>query len=366
MAKKRVVVFGAGKIGRLVVLLLAQTEKYELTVVDMQKEQIDQAVHFGTKREIFAHVKGEMANFREQKEIERLVNGKDYIVNCAPFFCNEALAQAAAKFHVHYLDLSEDVKTTKHIQELSKTAQSAFIPQCGLAPGFVSIAAQHLVSQFECLENVRMRVGALPMFPHNRLKYNLTWSTDGLINEYCNGCDAIVEGKPQVVLPLEGLEHLHFEGEEYEAFNTSGGLGSLAQSLASRVKNLDYKTIRYPGHRDLIYTLLYDLKFIDDRETLKKVFERSLPHTEQDVVLIYVTVTGSKGGRLSQVNFAKKVYHQTINGTHWGAIQITTAASLCAVLDMHANQELPQKGLILQEDVGYDKFINNQFGKYYG
>lgn len=365
MAKKKVVVFGAGKIGRLVVLLLAKTEKYAVTIVDFKKEQVDLASHFGPQREHFAHVTGEVANFREQKDLERLVEGKEYVVNCAPFYCNEGLAEAAAKFRAHYLDLTEDVQTTKKIREMSRTAQSAFIPQCGLAPGFVSIVAQHLMSSFERIENVRMRVGALPMFPHNRLKYNLTWSTDGLINEYCNGCDAIVEGKRQVVLPLEGLERLHFEGEEYEAFNTSGGLGSLADSLANRVRNLDYKTIRYPGHRDLIYTLLYELKFVDDRDTLKKVFERSLPHTEQDVVLIYVTVTGEKGGRLSQMNFAKKVYHQKIHGTHWGAIQITTAASLCAVLDLHASQELPQKGLIRQEDVSYDKFINNQFGKYY-
>ena len=105
------------------------------------------------------------------------------------------------------------------------------MPQCGLAPGFISIAAYHLTRLFDKLDAVYMRVGALPQFPSNALKYNLTWSTDGLINEYCNPCEAIHDGRRIDVLPLEGLEHFSLDGVRYEAFNTSGGLGTLCETL---------------------------------------------------------------------------------------------------------------------------------------
>ena len=120
-------------------------------------------------------------------------------------------------------DLTEDVKTTRHVAELAKTARSVMMPQCGLAPGFVSIAAHDLASRFEELDEVRMRVGALTENPTNRLEYELTWSVEGLVHEYIAECDAIVDGKACKVQPLEGLESLTLNGIEYEAFNTSGG-----------------------------------------------------------------------------------------------------------------------------------------------
>ena len=103
-----------------------------------------------------------------------------------------------------------------------------------------------------------MRVGALPQFPTNALRYNLTWSTDGLINEYCNFCEVIHDGRRLEVLPLEGLEHFSLDGVRYEAFNTSGGLGTLCETLAGRVRTLNYKTVRYNGHREL-------MQFLDQR-----------------------------------------------------------------------------------------------------
>ena len=125
------------------------------------------------------------------------------------------------------------------------------MPQCGLAPGFVSIVAQHLTRQFDTLDTVNMRVGALPPFPTNALKYNLTWSTDGLINEYCNPCEAIHDGRSVEVLPLEGLEHFSLDGVRYEAFNTSRRpRHAVRNARRARSAKLNYKTIRYAGHRE--------------------------------------------------------------------------------------------------------------------
>ncbi len=134
------------------------------------------------------------------------------------------------------------------------------MPQCGLAPGLIGIAAHELANRFTEIRDVKMRVGALPEFPTNALKYNLTWSVDGLINEYCQPCEAIRDNRTQWVQPLEGLEHFSLDGIEYEAFNTSGGLGTLCETLSGRVESLDYKSVRYPGHRDLMQFLLEDLR----------------------------------------------------------------------------------------------------------
>jgi len=132
-----------------------------------------------------------------------------------------------------YFDLTEDRDTTAAVRGYAEQAESGqiFAPQCGLAPGFVSIAAFDLARQFDRPEEVRMRVGALPQFPTNEMKYNLTWSTDGLINEYGNPCEAIHEGRRIEVLPLEGLEHFSLDGVDFEAFNTSGVLEPSAKRL---------------------------------------------------------------------------------------------------------------------------------------
>ena len=176
------------------------------------------------------------------------------VLSALNFSFNPKVAQAALNTGLSYFDLTEDVATTRAVKEISNHARPGqiFMPQCGLAPGFVSIAAHHLAKQFDKLDSVRLRVGALPQFPTNEMKYNLTWSTDGLINEYGNPCESIHEGELIEVLPLEGLEHFSLDGIDYEAFNTSGGVGTLCETLEGKVRSLDYKTIRYRGHRDLM------------------------------------------------------------------------------------------------------------------
>jgi saccharopine dehydrogenase-like NADP-dependent oxidoreductase len=239
------------------------------------------------------------------------------------------------------------------------------MPQCGLAPGFVSIAAHHLTKEFASLDEVRLRVGALPQFPTNEMKYNLTWSTDGLINEYGNPCEAIRDGRMISVLPLEGLEHFSLDGVDYEAFNTSGGVGTLCETLDSRVRNLDYKTIRYRGHRDLIAFLMNELRLNHRRDLLKDIFENAIPITPQDVVLIFCTVTGKKDGYLTQITDARKIYANTVHGERWSAIQITTAAGICAAVDLFREGKLPQKGFVRQEEVALPDFLANRFGRAY-
>ncbi len=221
------------------------------------------------------------------------------------------------------------------------------------------------MSHFDQLHDVRMRVGALPKFPSNALNYNLTWSTDGVINEYCEPCEAIVNGQLRETQPLEECEEFSLDGVLYEAFNTSGGLGTLCETLAGKVRNLNYRTIRYPGHAAIMKALLNDLRLRDRRPLLKDILENAVPITLQDVVIIFVTVSGLRGGELLQETYANKVYAAPIGGRVRSAIQITTAGGICAVLDLLSAGKLPQKGLIRQEEIGLSDFLANRFGRCY-
>jgi saccharopine dehydrogenase-like NADP-dependent oxidoreductase len=222
-----------------------------------------------------------------------------------------------------------------------------------------------LASRFDELQDVRMRVGALPKFPSNALNYNLTWSTDGVINEYCEPCEAIVNGQLRETQPLEELEEFSLDGILYEAFNTSGGLGTLCETLAGKVRTLNYRTIRYPGHAAIMKALLNDLRLRDRRDLLKDILEHAVPVTLQDVVIVFVTVSGMRGGQLMQETYAHKIYAAPLAGRMRSAIQLTTAGGICAVLDMLSSGHLPQAGLIKQEEIRLAPFLANRFGRVY-
>ena len=356
----RVLLLGAGKIGSAIAQFLSSTGDYDVLVGDSDESSL-------RRLEDSADVRTLHLSAADPAALRNALTGRQAVVSALSFALNPGVAQAALEAGASYFDLTEDRETSTAIRRIAEQTapEQIFMPQCGLAPGFVSIAAHHLTQQFERLDDVQMRVGALPQFPTNEMKYNLTWSTDGLINEYGNPCEAVHDGRLLEVLPLEGLEHFSLDGIDYEAFNTSGGVGTLAETLAGKVRSLDYKTIRYRGHRDLIAFLMNELRLNDRRALLKDVLENAVPITLQDVVLIFCTVTGWKDGQLIQVTDARKIYHGVCFGEQWSAIQITTAGALCAVLDLYATGRLPQSGFVRQEQVNFDEFLANRFGKCY-
>jgi len=355
---KQVVVIGAGKIGGATASMLAQYRDYEVLVTDCSPEQL-------AKIDRQPAITTAALDITDHKALVSALDGKFAVLSAAPFNLTGAIAEAALEAGVHYLDLTEDVATTKKVEDLASRAATAFIPQCGLAPGFISIVANDLAKRFDKLDSVRMRVGALPQYPSNALNYNLTWSTDGLINEYIEPCEAIVEGKLITVPAMEEREEFSLDGVTYEAFNTSGGLGTLAKTLDGHVRTMNYRTIRYPGHQAIIKALLNDLNLKNRREVLKDIFENALPATVQDVVVIFVTVCGWRDGRYMQESYANKVYSGVIAGKLMSAIQITTAAGIATVLDLLAQRKLTASGFVRQEAVALADFLSNRFGRIY-
>lgn len=353
-----ILLLGAGKIGTSIAKFLCGPnshggQDYKLRVVDH-------------RRNAMADLLGLDIEWRTTLNDE-VFQGQHAVISALPYFENRRVADLALKHGVSYFDLTEDVETTKHIENISSMAVDGqiFMPQCGLAPGFIGIAAHTIAKEFDVIHQIKMRVGALPKFPTNKLKYNLTWSVDGLINEYIQPCDSIHNGQRISAKALEGLEYLSLDGSEYEAFNTSGGLGTLCETFFGEVQDLDYKTIRYPGHRDLMAFLINDLNLGRNKDTLKKILEDALPATKDDVVITFVSVNGYKKNSFVQVTDARKIYSQMIGNERWTGIQVTTAAGICTAVDMFFAGKLPKKGFVCQEDINLDDFLSNRFGRHY-
>lgn len=352
---KPIVLLGAGKIGFAIALMLERSGDYSVLVADQDAGRLA----------VLAELGCETRQVSDDAGVARCIEGAYAVVNALPFHRAVAVAGLCAKAGVHYFDLTEDVASTHAIQALANEARGVLMPQCGLAPGFIGIVGNALARRFDTLLDLRMRVGALPRYPSNSLRYNLTWSTEGLINEYCNPCEAIVDGQLTSVPALEGYETFALDGVEYEAFNTSGGLGTLPATLLGRARNVDYKSVRYPGHCSIMKLLLHDLRLRDRRDLLKDIFESAIPTTEQDVIVIQASASGYRHGRLEEESYPIRVFGAEVDGHRLSAIQLSTAAGICAALDLVAHGVLAQQGFVGQEAIGLDALLTNRFGRIY-
>ena len=244
------------------------------------------------------------------------------------------------------------------------------MPQCGLAPGFIGILGASMMNRFDRLDALRMRVGALPEYPHNQLMYHLTWSTDGVINEYCKPCEVIHRGQRQEVLALDGLERFAIDGVEYEAFNTSGGLGTLCETLEGKVNELNYKTVRYPGHHYLMDFLINGLRMGDTLETqrqLGRIFDRAIPMTTSGCGAGTVRRVGLASGPLSEETNARKIYHQQVGrrALERHSVDDGRRCVRCGRPVPRTKSSAVKSGFVRQEDVALEVFLANRFGKYY-
>src|SRR5216684_261382 len=359
----RVLILGAGKIGALISGLLAESGSYNVQLGDVDGAAAESVVRAHVASNLCAYALDAKNPVALAKHLAD--NPVDAVISSLPYYCNVGVAEAARKAGTHYFDLTEDVEVTRAVRAIATEANHAFVPQCGLAPGFISISAAELITHFDELRTVKLRVGALPQHPNNVLKYSLTWSTEGLINEYGNPCQAVSDGRLLEVAPLEGLEEIEIDGTLYEAFNTSGGLGSLAETHGAHIETMNYKTMRYPGHCQQMRLLMHDLKLNHDRGTLKRILENAVPQTLQDVVIVYAAVTGTQDGQLREENYVNKIYPQVIAGRLWSAIQVTTAAGITALVDLVLERTVSYSGFVAQEQFRLTDIVANRFGRYY-
>jgi len=355
-AARPVLVLGAGHIGQAIALLLSDAGGYSVQVADRNLPALQRVQALAGVATV--HVPDAAA-------LEAAIAGRYAVLNALPFHQAVAVATQCARLGVHYFDLTEDVASTQAIRRLADGARSVLMPQCGLAPGFIAIVGHHLAGSLDSAQALHLRVGALPRFPQGALRYSLTWSTEGLINEYCNPCEAIIDGRLTQVPALEGLETLLIDGVEYEAFHTSGGLGTLPHTWQGRITQLEYKTIRYPGHRAAMHLLLHELGLRERRALLRELLEGAIAATRQDVIVILASASGLRDGRLVQESYSARILGRQLRGQWLSAIEHTTAASICTALDLVTGGRLPQAGFVQQESIALADFLANRFGRVY-
>lgn len=354
MAKKQirsVVVLGIGKVGSMVATLLKQTG-FEVTAGDaVPRPKLPFAV--------------QTLNVQDATAVAKLLAGRDAVISCLPYNLNIGVAKAAHSAEMHYFDLTEDVPTTNAIREMSPSAKGVMAPQCGLAPGFIGIVGASLTQGYDNLRSIELRVGALPRHPRGLLGYAFNWSPEGVVNEYLNDCEVVRNGKAMMVPAMEELETIVIDGLKLEAFTTSGGLGTMCETYAGRVGELNYKTMRYPGHCELMRFFFHELYMREDRKAAGQILVNAKPPVDEDIVYVHAAVEGTKHGELSRDEFVRAYYPLEVEGETWRAISWTTAASACAVVEMVSNGTLPQQGFIKQEEIPFDSFLKTRNGGFY-
>jgi len=350
----KVAIIGAGRVGSLIARLLNDCGDYTVTLFDCNEDTLHSLNGGGLENLVQVHAE-------DSEALEKAVTGQQVVVCAGPSHLAPTVASAAREIGAHYFDLCEASKAASLVKEISDGAEKTFLPQCGVSPGLISIVTRRLAAKFENDIDVCVRVGALPRYPANRLKYGLTWDTDGLFSEYTEPCDALHDGKPVQIPPLSDLESISLDGQDFEAFTTANGMGSLCDSLIGRVRNLRFKTIRYPGHLDKLLMLMDDFGMRKRADLFRMIMENGLPIIDNDLLIFFITVSGLRNGRRAQESYVRRIYVQELASGPYGALQSTSAAATCAGIDLVASGRLATPGHVRQEDIDYDTFMGNRF-----
>jgi saccharopine dehydrogenase-like NADP-dependent oxidoreductase len=348
-AVTRIAVVGLGNVGRLIADMLSE-RGFEVHGVDADPSRVADA-HESVVDVTDSHALGE------------LFGGVDAVVSCLPYYLNAAVATTAHAARIHYFDLTEDVGTSRIIHELAESAEAIFMPRCGLAPGFVCVLGGGLAARLDNVERIELRAGALPRSPNNAAGYACNWSPAGVVNEYLNDCEQLRGGEPVSEPPLADLETIVIDGARYEAFTTSGGLGTMCETFAGRVDRLDYKTIRYAGHCELMRFMLLELGLGRQREEAVRLLTEAYPPVREDLVIVYVAAAGTNGGRRAREEFVRVYRPRMVAGTSRTAIAWTTAAGAVSMVELLAEGLLPASGFVYQEHVALEAFLGTSAGQ---
>lgn len=349
---KNIAVLGLGKVGTLAAELL-HASGFTVTGFDLVSPK--DSLPFVVKS----------IDLGNAADVEQAFSAQDAVLSCLPYHLNAQLADVAHKTGIHYFDLTEDVPTTNHIIELSKTAKGLMAPQCGLAPGFIGIVGASLIDGLEKCRSCKMRVGALPQHPTGLMGYSFNWSPEGVVNEYLNDCEVIEEGERKTVSAMEWFEDVYIDGMKLEAFTTSGGLGTMCETYAGRVANLDYKTMRYPGHGKMMNFFFHELLMRERRKEAGEILVNAKPPVNDDIVYVHAAAEGTINGHLRRKEFVRGYRPIDVAGKQRTAIAWTTAGSVVAIIEMVRDGKLPNQGFLKQEDIPLDAFLATTTGSLY-
>jgi len=337
----------------------------DVVVCDISLERAEEVAKIAGKNAVAKKV-----DVSNKGEVVKVIKGSDAVVSAVTYYFNADLAEWCVESGVNFCDLggnNEIVKKELALDARAKKAGITIVPDCGLAPGTVSILASLGYSKLDETESIHLRVGGLPQKPKPPLNYGIVFSLHGLINEYVEKALVLRNGKVTEIESMTELESISFKGfPELEAFVTSGGTSTLPETFAGKVKALDYKTIRYKGHAEKI-KLLIDLGLgsqvpievggckVRPREVLIACLSKVLPTIKEDVVLLRATIEGKKEGK------RKKIIYEMVDkydkNTDMTAMMRTTAypASITAI--MMANGKTPKGAIPPEKGVPGETFL---------
>lgn len=301
------------------------------------------------------------------EEMKTIFDQGDILLDCLPGSKAPKMAQFAKDFHLHYANLTEYVSETEEIMKLAKDAQTGFVLQTGLAPGYIDLLANGLFQEFctdfavDQVDKLEFKVGALTnhaVAPHY---YGFTWSPVGVATEYLKDAIVLRDFKKTSLPSLSERSTIIIDSIAYEDDLTSGGAADLPDALAGKVRSLDYKTLRHPGHYAWVKEQLVHLKNTSDPiSRLQEKMEAVIPHIEDDQIILYAAVEGKDGtGILRRREISKRIYSQKVGNHQLRAIQTTTAAPLVQASQLLL--ETPHKGIILQSQIDPKPFLNGNY-----
>jgi lysine 6-dehydrogenase len=330
-----------------------------VTVADFDLKKAETVVEIvGTERIDAHHI--DAAN---HSDVARLMKGHDSAISCVNYWYNESLSRAAIETGTNFCDLGGNNYVVDEQLRMNDEARAAginIIPDCGLAPGMVSILAMHGVAAFDEVQEIHIRVGGLPQHPQTPLNYQLVFSVEGLINEYVEVARVIRGGKITEVESMTEVESLDFDGfPELEAFQTSGGTSTLPDTFAGRIKELDYKTIRYAGHCERFKTMIdlglcssdevvVDFQKVKPRAVLGHLLQRNLPADGPDYVLVRLDFVGTNGGGKTK-RLRYDIVDKHDGKTGLSAMMRTTAFPASIIAQMMAKGDVLERGATPQE-----------------
>ena len=362
----KLLIIGSGRMGRAIAYdLVAAAGVKSVTLADREHSFVAQASEWlrAVRGAHAAKLVPAVVDARDLAAVETLARGHAVVISASSYELNEGLARAAIRAGASFVDLGGNNTVVERELALDAEARAAgvtIVPDCGLAPGMVSLLVADGISRLDRTDDCRIRVGGLPLEPKGPLGYSLVFSVQGLTNEYLEPVVVVRDGKVQHIAPLTEVEELDFPAPfgRLEAFQTSGGTSTLPQTYGKRVRNLDYKTIRYPGHCAKVRTLC-DLGLMRDeithvdgaavspRRLLEQCLERELPTTDRDAVLVRVTLEGLRGGKARRLQY--QLVEQAIPDLGLTAMMRTTAFPAAVVAWMIASGHAKGAGAMPQE-----------------
>lgn len=371
--KANIFIAGSGGIGQAAGLILSEFDILEVEIYfgDISQSALDKANTFvieGCTKSAKVHTVL-MPATGSTVELEAILEKCDVILDCLPGSQAPRIASLAKKHHCHYANLTEYVAETNQVKALSKDADTAFVLQTGLAPGFINILANQLYKEFckdhhvSQVDDIKMKVGAISQHASSPHYYAFTWSPIGVATEYLKDAEVVRDGKKTFLPALSGLDTIIIDGETYEDNFTSGGAADLPDAFAGKVSNLDYKTIRFKGHYQWVKDTLNSIPDDTNKiQALEQIMLDTIPNVEDDVVIVFASVTGrDSNGLLRSKEKSYKIMPSIVGNKKLRAIQTTTAAPLCQVAYMMLNNNW--KGTILQSELETETFLNGPFVK---